>query len=75
MYQAEYEDFIVDAWYYNGFIRIIIVKDREWDNPVEQVSFIDSVLIIPIIDILKQKIINWYYSWFYEPNKWLWKEV
>lgn len=76
MFQAEYKNLILDAWYYwDWLVKIKIIKDINWENPLEQISFTDSKLILPFIDILRWRLIDWYYDGDYMANKWLDKEI
>jgi hypothetical protein len=76
MFQAEYWEFVLDIGYYgDGCLRLQIIKDYDWENPVEKVSFLDIWLIEPFIEIFRKKLEEWYYDWKYDPYKWLDKEL
>ena len=52
----------------------MFLKNEDWENPLEEVSFLDAKLIEPFIEILKNKLEIWFYDWNYIVNKWIEKE-
>lgn len=60
MLQIESWNILLDFWYYNWIYKIFIVKN--WSNPLEIVEFTDENIIDENINLLKNKIMNWYYN-------------
>ncbi len=62
MLQIESWNILLDFWYYNWIYKIFIVKNYDWSNPLEIVEFTDENIIDENINLLKNKIMNWYYN-------------
>lgn len=76
LFQWEYKEFILDVWYYwNWYLKLRIIKDCDWENPLEMVSFLDAELIEPFIEIFRKKLEDWFYDWEYIVNEWYEKEL
>lgn len=62
MLQIEFWNILLDFWYYSWLYKIYIIKDYDWKKPLEVIEFKDWKLIEEKINLLKSKIINWYYN-------------
>ena len=73
MYQAEYENMLLDIWYYWDWLKLKVIRNYDWELPLEVVTFHDVWLIESFIEIFKSRILWWYYpvKWDFEPNKWI----
>jgi hypothetical protein len=75
MFQWEYGNILLDVGYYDwGLLKAQVVKDYDWDQPLECITFHNVSFIEPIIAILKDRIVTWYFSWNFIKNKWYNKE-
>ncbi|MDC0506131.1 hypothetical protein OAN96_00900 [Candidatus Gracilibacteria bacterium] len=69
MFQAEYQNLILDVGYYgDGFIKLEIIKDYDWESPLESISFRDASLIQPLIEVMQEKIVSGFFSGKYIVN-------
>jgi hypothetical protein len=76
MFQAEYGNLILDLGYYwDWYLKLQVIKDQNWEKPIEKVSFLSSDLIELLIEVFKKKIINGDFSWNYKLNEGYEKEV
>lgn len=62
MFQAEYWNIILDIWYYNNYFKLLIIKQHNWEQPLEEVIFKDKNLIDDFLSLFKWKIMKWYYA-------------
>jgi len=77
MFQAEYWEFVLDIGYYwDGYLKLQVIRNYDWEKPIEKVSFLDITLIEPFVELFKWRIVNGFYpsNWEFDPNKWLEKE-